>query len=291
MKKLLIALLSAAMCAVAVLPAAAQRDQRDKGTETNKGYNLLPAAGDFAIGLEAVPLRMLFFGDMDNSKPQFSYGGNISAKYFLKNNQAIRFGLAINSGAKSSSFAVPDQWATQIDPLNVHATVLDWRDVRSSKFSIFGGYEWRRGYGRLQGFFGAQGMLSFTTGSTHYKYGNQFSETNQTPTTVYDWNTGMSRANPGNQRTLESKQGFGFGFGVLGFVGAEFFFARKMSVGCQMGLGFDYENIGQSTITTETFNAVTNTTEPPTSRGVEAGKRTWALASTVQGTIFLMFHF
>jgi opacity protein-like surface antigen len=290
MKKLLIALLSAAMCVAVVLPAAAQKDQRDKGTETNKGYNLLPAAGDFAIGLEAVPLRMLFHGDTETFKPQFSYGGNISAKYFLKNNQAIRFGLSINSGSKSSSFAIQDEWATVVDPLNIYATVVDWRDVRSSKYSIFGGYEWRRGYGRLQGFFGVQGVISLTNSSTHYRYGNHFSETNQDPLTVSDWSTGLP-TNVAGERTLKSKEGFGFGIGALGFVGAEFFFARKMSVGCQMGLGFGYENIGQSTITTERFNTATNKTEQHTRRGVEAGRRTWSLETSVQGNFFLMFHF
>lgn len=292
MNKKTILLLTAVLCLGVIFSASAQKDQRIKGTETNKGYNLLPSKGDFAIGLEMVPIYRteIFNTSSDQYIPRMGYGGNIAAKYFVRDNQAVRFGLSVTTSSKATSFTVVDDHQLSVNPLNPDATTFDTQDLRDSRIGIYGGYEWRRGYGRLQGFWGAEGTIAVRSGSTVNKWGNPMTLANQHPTSVNDWMTGASAPVAG-ARDLKTKQAFGFGVGLRGFVGAEFFFARKMSIGCQMGVGFSYENLGQTTTTTQTFNPVTNLVEETTRRGAQGPRRNWAIETQLQGNLFMMFHF
>jgi hypothetical protein len=113
-------------------------------------------------------------------------------------------------------------------------------------------------------------------------------EVNQTPTSI-DWNT----LTPGRfgSRPLDRKSSTGLTAGARGFAGVEYFFARKMSIGAELGFGFLYGNSGQTTTTTQSFNAATNRIDRITARGNDGGSRKWNFNTEYSGNIFLMFHF
>ncbi len=112
-------------------------------------------------------------------------------------------------------------------------------------------------------------------------------EANQTPTSNPDW---AGTATP-NQRPLSNKN-TNFSAGVRGFAGVEFFFARKMSIGLQTGLGVRYAFTSQTTGTYQVFDTAMNRIDERTRRvdGYNGGNN-WDFNSDISGNIFLMFHF
>ncbi len=133
MKKTIITLLAVVFCAVSVGEVSAQKDQREKGTETVKGYNLLPAKGDFGIGIGIGSFlqydRNLFTGNAD---PKYGYGGNVYGKYFIRNNQALRFGLNVGVKSRAQRFKVRDDATFLTDPTNNEASAFDIRTIAGS---------------------------------------------------------------------------------------------------------------------------------------------------------------
>lgn len=284
MKKTIITLFAAVCCVAAV---SAQNSDRANGTLTKKGYNILPAAGDFAIGIEASPILEYGIGLFSGANaPDFQgYNGNLYGKYFLEDNQAIRARVMLNVGSTLNRYKVRDDEAIFADPLNTEASTFDRQTVNTSGFGLYGGYEWRRGYGRLQAFYGAEAGFDFTVYKTKYDWGNPMTQENPAPSSNPAW------ANPSSTRTLNTKGGNRFGMQVGGFAGVEYFFARKMSIGGQLSLDLRYETVGQATTTTQTFNNTTNQVEEKTTRADNGGSRSWSFTTPVGGYLFLMFHF
>src|SRR5207244_777195 len=54
-------------------------------------------------------------------------------------------------------------------------------------------------------------------------------------------------------RIIDISDGFLFGFGVNGFLGAEYFFAPKMSLSAEYSWGLLYATTGEATATYETW--------------------------------------
>lgn len=301
MKKTIITLLVAVCCVVSV---SAQNAERTKGIQTKKGYNILPVAGDFAIGIDATPLLMYaggmfvptmapsFGDDYTYTNGTNSYKGSIFGKYFLEDNQAIRLRMLINVGSTLNRFKVVDDEETANNPLNPNATTFDTRNVSLSQFGLYAGYEWRRGYGRLQAFYGAEIGVDFTINKTSYEWGNPMTDLNRTPTSVNWETTPDPTVGSPAERNLNVKGGNGFGMQIGAFAGVEYFFARKMSVGGQVSLNLRYANTGQSTITTQTFNNATNVIDEITKRnGTDGGNREWSFKTPASANLFMMFYF
>lgn len=282
MKKLLLAALAATMCFAA---ANAQNDERDKGSETKKGYNILPAEGDFALGVSANPFLTYTAGILSGGQavPTFNgFSGRIYGKYFTRDNQAIRFGINLGLGGHTDKMKVADDSNTDPDAIDPHR--FDKRTVSDNRVDIFAGYEWRRGYGRLQGVFGAQAGLDFLIQSTKYNWGNDMTVDRPTPTTT-PWAGVGTNAN----RVVKVTGPGSFGFNVMGFVGAEFFFARKMSIGAELGAGFNLTTSGKVKTTSETVR--NGSVERTKVVGNDGGQTNWGFNTILQGNLSLMFHF
>lgn len=279
MKKYIITLIAAVFAVVSV---SAQDAERPEGVTTKKGYNVLPAAGDFALGIDATPLiKSVALGN--NNTPSFGYDGKIYGKYFVADNRAIRFGIMMDIGSNLDRYAVANDTENVANPLNPYDTTFDTTNYSNTMVGIFGGYEWRRGYGRLQAFWGGEACLSFSTTKTTYEYGNPMTKMNQAPTT-YLGNL--------NSRLISQKGSNGFSAGVRGFVGVEVFIARKISIGGELGLGFNYGTEGQITNTTESYNAAKDEIEQISMRNAGYnGGRAWNFGTDVSSNIFMMFHF
>lgn len=263
----------------------------DPAVTNKRGVALLPKAGDFALGISADPFLNYmgnFFGKTsDNDAPVFnSYGYGIYGKYFLQDNQAIRVRLGMTVGSQKFKGMVTDNAAVYADPVN-NANAMG-EDVRKAKLNGFGlniGYEFRRGHGRVQGFYGGEVMLGLASTKNIYEYYNSYS-TNYSPDS-YNFNNNVLSS---TSRVTESKGGTEFSAGLGGFVGVEYFFAPQMSIGGEFKLGLDFTTVGKGETTVESWNgtAVKSTTTENRS-STYAGD--FNFGTTSSASIFLMFYF
>ena len=238
MKKII---LSAAL-ATAMISANAQDMMSKKGTP------ILPEAKDWSIGFDAAPLLgyfgNLFNNTVDNSVSA-SYQQNMMlvGKMMKDENTAMRAKLRIGFGSNSNDAILNQDGSTSNPP----ATVTDNRKISSMNFNIGAGIQKYRGKGRLKGFYGAEAGIGIGSSKTTYTYGNAFSSTNPAPTSS-SW--GGVNPNPGT-RVTEDKNGSTFGINLRGFIGAEYFFAPKMSLSAEYGWGLGLSSTGEGETTTE----------------------------------------
>jgi hypothetical protein len=183
--------------------------------KSSKGENYLPEAGDWALGFNANSV-FEYVGrafTSANNAPTLSsqVDGSFVGKKFTSATEAYRVVANLRAGSEKST---------------VGAT-----ETTNSGFGLRAGLgkEWRRGKTRLQGFYGADASVFFSTGSVK---------------TV----TGAI--------TRTVTPGLELGLGVNGFVGAEYFIFPKMSLGAQFNYGLNLavtgkqkvEETGQTTI-------------------------------------------
>ncbi|MFV0539475.1 MAG: hypothetical protein ACK5M3_19225 [Dysgonomonas sp.] len=234
----------------------AQSTDREVGTTTNKGQVILPQAGDFALGVDAISL----FGLGDHSdKPSFFYSDGflgdeliptIYGKYFLTDRSAIRVKLHIGFDSYTDKVMVAKRPIT-----SANEEVEDKTTHKNDKFGITAGYEIRRGYGRLQGYFGPEIGLGFGSSSRSFDPGNAISADYTFATT-------------------KRKDSGKFYAKVGGFAGVEYFFGPKMSIGGEVGLGFNLNTAGKSSTTTKTWNTANNQVIEETKDGDRSNSQT-----------------
>lgn len=173
--------------------------------KSSKGENYLPEAGDWAIGFNADGVFKYagnsFNGTSGNAAPSVTYqnAGTFVGKKFISAKEAYRVvaNFAVASNENPGGYAA-------------NGTTYD----KQSGFDLTAGLgkEWRKGKTRLQGFYGADAMLGFSS----MKYSNKVGDGSYEPGTT-------------------------FKIGVNGFIGAEYFIFPKMSIGAQYTYGL---NIG-----------------------------------------------
>ncbi|HCA82197.1 MAG TPA: hypothetical protein DEP18_00300 [Flavobacteriales bacterium] len=230
---------------------------------SKKGENYLPEAGDIAISFDAAPFLNYvggFFSNAGGTAPTGNYVGNlpwhIRGKYFASETMAFRGGLRLNFGGDTYTAMVGQSGAAAPSFPAAPAMVEDVYKAGGSNIVLSGGVEMRRGKTRLQGYYG--GELFIVSGGTKdtYTYGNAMSTTAAYPTTNFAFVGGNNLVNdpfyglPG--RVTESKTS-SFGFGLRGFIGAEYFIFPKISLGLEYGWGLMMGS-GKSTRSIETQN-------------------------------------
>lgn len=294
MRKLVLSLgLILCFCALNV---NAQDAERIKGTTTKSGQQILPQAGDVAIGIDATPL-LKYAGNMfnnsdDNSAKDLFNGQDqkIYGKYFINDNNAIRVKLLINLYNETFKNSVTDDVKYDYDT-NPFAKTEDEMKIKSSEFELWGGYEWRRGYGRLQGFYGVEAGFGVSSNNVTFDYGNAFTANNQEPSS---WDYQTDKEVNMENRPTEYKFGNEFLLGAGGFIGVEYFVAPKMSIGGEFSLSFVYSNVGKHKNSIQRWNDEKGRVETITSEGYYAGyepNSTAGLRTKTSGNIFMMFYF
>ena len=207
---------------------------------SKKGELILPEAGDWGISVNATPflnyIGNFIGGNGLNAAPTINFlstNQTIMGKYFVDAQTAYRAGVRIGFGSASTAVKVPV-------PVVVPVTFVDdVTKVSGSNIGLTAGWEKRRGKTRLQGFYGGEAGISLGTGKTVTTYGNALSADN---------------TNGGLARTKEDKLGSTFGFGLRGFIGAEYFILPKMSIGGEFGWGLAFTNTGEGETTTESWD-------------------------------------
>jgi len=160
---------------------------------------------------------------------------------------------------------ISQKWTAHVqDQLNAESTVNDERDFNQFGIVTGLGIQKSRGKGRLHGIYGIEGIIGYFGNKNTYSYGNAMDENHQTPLST-DW-TGIYQdpSNPSPQNILDSTTGYKrvtkfdngseFILGVRGFIGAEYFFAPKISLSAEYGWSIVFDMNGEGELTTEFWN-------------------------------------
>ncbi len=271
---------------------------------SKKGFTILPEAGDYVIGFNAVPVVDFFLNVSDvwdNSGQTAAHPGYVTGfnqvlvgKYFLEDQKAIRAKLAINTtSVKTNTFfddpfdmtanpGDPDQWGE----------LQDIKKAGSSEIILGGGMEFRRGHNRLQGFYGGEALLGFSSASAKYTWAVEMN--NESMTNGYTNGDGSLL----NGRPLDVKTGLGITFGLRGFAGVEYFFAPKISLAAEFGWGFGISTTPRGSVTTENWDGVALAAEEETSEGLGSSSSMGfqvdngiSKALAPSGALIMYFHF
>ena len=250
-------------------------------TENKKGQEILPQQGDIGIGFNAVPMLDLLFNSMryvsimGNSAPtannvaagSVTYAHNdnqITGKYFLSDLTAIRVRFGVNT--LTGTFINPVEDAAvryqaslgTADDVTAAELITVNDKMKFSKTHVMSavGYEIRRGYGRLQGYYGGEFGVGVTSAKEKVEYGNAFSDQYSA-----DFTTDFNAANIATQtpatariaRNTEVSYRGALHIGVRGFVGVEYFVAPKICIGAEYGFGYAFQNRRDLKVKQEVF--------------------------------------
>lgn len=282
--------------------------------ESKNGEAYLPAAGDWALGIDATPFLNYFGnfiggGQNANGAPTWNFlttNQTITGKYFVEDDMAYRGSLRLGFGSNSSKVMTGDRSSTTVvDYPNLPDMVENKMKSSSMNVGIAFGMEKRRGFGRLQGYYGAELGFNIMSNSSKYEYGNELTlSTAAVPVTVTaaDDFGGNVYADPTygfGSREIENKSGMGFGVGLRAFIGAEYFVLPRLSVGGEFGWGLAFMSQGASSITTEmvgtnagggeSIEQITREGNKTSSFGVDTETNTSMFGAA--GSLRMVFHF
>lgn len=289
--------------------------------ESKNGEAYLPAAGDWALGIDATPF-LNYFGNLigggqnANNAPTWNFlttNQTITGKYFVEDDMAYRASLRIGFGSNTEKVMVADR---SIDP----ALPSTWPDLAnevenkgkwsSMNIGLAVGLEKRRGFGRLQGYYGAELGFNLMSNGSKYEYGNALTASNSAVnvdiTGADDFGTGNlttdvdGTGSNNDARITEQKSGLGFGIGLRGFIGAEYFVLPRLSIGGEFGWGLVFMSQGAGSTTYETEGTTaTGTIEQIETRTMEGSKNsTFGIDTDSNASLFgaagslrMVFHF
>jgi len=247
-------------------PAAEVATEASSSFISKNGHEVLPKAGDCAIGASANSL--LYYvgnslnGNTDNDAPTLNYLGfsnaqnTIYGKYFLDDKTALRAQVRIGYANTTHN-----NFVTRVNSdasLNPGDEVEDKLNVVSQSYAVGLGLEKRRGSGRVQGYYGAEAYLTYFNRTLNYEYGNELSSAYSSVAST-NWGVGggfnPSAFNNGEgavgNRIKTDRNGGQFGVMLRGFVGVEYFIAPKISLGAEFGWHLGYMFSGDRTQTFE----------------------------------------
>lgn len=221
-----------------------------RSQETEVQYT--PKTGDYAISISAIPMTQyigqFFNGALANNYAEFGgqvyIGGDVntmpfrkiaplmsvSGKYFLDKETAVRVNLGLIYQRTFTKSYSNDDAEHAINPFS-QKKVIDTYLSKNKGLSLMAGLEKRAGKERLQGIYGAGLLVAATTAIDKYTYGNAITDINQAPS---ESNGGTVAAMNGfayNRLIKDYNLGATWHAGIVTFVGVEYFFMPKMSIG------------------------------------------------------------
>ena len=265
--------------------------------------NYLPETDDWAIGIDATPflnyVGNLVGGNDGNVAPTWNYlttNQTITGKMFASEEMAYRGSLRLGFGSMKGGASVGQDGAAAPTYPALPTTVEDSWKMGMTNIGLSGGIEYRRGHGRLQGFYGGELGFAISSSKETYTYGNEIIAANGFPSTADFGSNITTDATDGllQARVLESKSGSSIGFGLRGFIGAEYFVLPKLAVGGEFGWGLVFASTGASSTTIEsTDGAQVATQEVVGSKSSSFGFDTDNVNSVFgpAGSLRMTFHF
>lgn len=269
-----------------------------------KGEMYLPQAGDWAICMDATPW-LDYFGNFFHGTgltpaptAAFLNGNNtLIGKYFVDDHTAYRALIRIGFSSYSQNAEIT---GSAISDTNFpQSQVEDQKSISSHFIGIGAGMEMRKGSTRLQGYYGAEIMFSISGSDTSYTYGNSFSSTQNPNPTYYDWNLNNGTTGTlalGHPRIVSDEPGSTFGVGLIGFIGFEYFFAPKISIGGEYTWGIGFQSTSQGSLELEEINPKTAGDQTDTYK--TGGNSTFSVDNGLNqafgsgtGSLYINFHF
>ncbi len=241
--------------------------------KNKKGNEILPKAGDIGLGFNTVPFLNTILDVFDPTPSaaggliQYASANNqITGKYFLNAKTAVRARFGVNTISGSMRNQVQDAaamfQASQGTADDIAAASLirveDKLTFSKNNIMISVGIEKRRGYRRLQGFYGAELGFGHSGSREKVSYGNAFSDAHNVYYTD-DFNAMstvvLAPTAPGrNGRVLETKHRGGLRIGLRGFIGVEYFIFTKISVAAEYGWGYSVATRRGAEVKTEVYS-------------------------------------
>lgn len=269
--------------------------------------NYLPEEGDWALGIDVVPLLKYvgnaFNGNTNNelkglSGTPFTKGTkfdnktlmpdvSIMGKYLLTDEWALRANVGIMIRSEYERSYIKDDKAAFLNPLS-NDKVIDKAHYMKNGMSIMLGAEYRKGSKRVQGVFGAGLLFAFMNNKDTYTYGNEMTSINQNPTDSRPTNNSI----PSGYRVLtNNNDGSNFYTGITGSAGIEWFVAPKISLGAEVNLSIYYLFGTQQYVESEGYNALYQRVEKRTDL-VSPGNRGFYLGTeSLGGSLNMTFYF
>lgn len=263
--------------AVAVLLGTSSAFAQD--LENKMGESYLPQAEDWAIGIDASPFlkyvgNLIGNGQNGNDGPSWNtitQNMQIYGKYFAADDMAYRASIRIGYTSDSEKMMVDDRSDNFVatpapNPWPDASAEVEnkWSD-QTMNIGLSVGLEKRRGFGRLQGYYGAEFGVNFASTSQKYEYGNALvshvlaNDLGNVDVTAADaMNGGANIVNENDGagvnrdgRVLSNKDGLEFSIGLRGFIGVEYFIMPRIALGAEFGWGLMFVNQGASKTTFE----------------------------------------
>lgn len=301
MKKIILTA-TMALCTVGLF-AQGTGSSSSSGMTSKKGEMYLPEAGDWAISFDAAPF-LNYFGNFlsgytgPNTSPTANFLNSsqqtIVGKYFVDEQTAYRGLLRIGINSTTMDHMTPQDFTGTPPAPFPTPQVTDEMKTSSHFVGLGAGMEKRKGKTRLQGYYGAELMFWLAGTDTKYTYGNAFDKTNNPSPTWFDFGSG-SQTN-GLPRTTENKAGSTFGISLQGFIGFEYFFMPKISVGAEYTWGLNFSSTGAGTQSVEEINPTTGNSQVDSYKTGKTGgfslddgiNTAWGASS---GNLYIHFHF
>lgn len=270
---------------------------------SRKGEAYLPEAGDWAISFDAAPFLDYAGGLLggNSSAPSGDYTQglpwHIRGKMFKDEKTAYRAGLRLGFGSVTETAIIGDATSTAIPAFPaLPALKEDEYKAGATNIVLSGGLEMRRGKTRLQGYYGGELYIAMSNTKDTYTYGNALAASgtivlaNAGNETNWGGNLGTDTYGNGARVTEESTSSFGFG--LRGFIGAEYFIMPKMSIGLEYGWGLGLSS-AKGSYTTESVNLATSAVGEQTIDGGKIGSFGFDtdINYAGSGSLNIIFHF
>ena len=158
----------------------AQDAEGDALTSKN-GIAILPTTGDWGLGVNASPIlsQLSFTGVFGGGSNFVSNDNMIYGKYFMNDAKtAFRAKLRIADRKQVTNGYVVRQ--SQVDPEDL---VTDTRTTNDFAAQLSVGMEMRKGKSRVQGIYGAEVSVMYSSYSENYDYANQMGGNHISPMT------------------------------------------------------------------------------------------------------------
>lgn len=305
-KKIIYGLMTAAMLTSGMSASAQHRPRPSQNQEKPvkiESDSYLPEKGDFAVGVDLVPLFRTIGGAFNNDKTPiggspFIYDDmhdlkpnvSIMGKYMITDNWGIRVNLGIKLKHNNERSYVADDKALYLNPMS-ESKVVNRTTRTQSGGSLMVGGEYRLGKRKVQGVFGFGALLGLSTYSTTVDYGNIMTEFNRRPTGS-DFNSSIAAQLPDGYRpTSYTSEAPNFAAGVYGSVGAEWFVAPKISIGAEVNLSLYGVFDSKSKIKGEGYNELSKKVDTWTQLTAPGNNGLVFGTDNIGGALYMSFYF
>lgn len=242
------------LCAFLVMTAPAQE------ITGARGEPILPEKGDWSIAFDAVPF-IIYSGNILNSsggtntiQSEFpnGYENTFVVKKFKEDDRALRMKMRFGISTDKTEVLVISLGDTVPVP-----RVTDIEKISEQNIAVGLGFQKSTGKGRLRGYRGMELFVKFSSKTTKYTYGDETLDSLVwTHTNTFGQGAGV----------LEVKEGNKVGLNIRYVIGAEYFFAPKMSLSVEYSWGINYFVIGEGKKVTEYWDFATRKVRTTTKR-------------------------